>query len=169
MEDSTIVLIISFSIIGMITAFCIWLVVRDRRRFKKLHPQLVERWDELANALGLIWVVPIDHVAKTRSPPALTGTLEKRDVYVALQDESGDEALLQKWVVVVHVGLAKSPKSRKVKRAVLRVLRQGRHAVATIKKRELAVHRQGLQSTPAEIEALVQQCLTAANQLDSSH
>jgi len=167
MEDSTIVLIISFSIIGAIAAFCIWVVVRDRRRFKKLHPRTVERWDELADTLGLTWVVPIDHVRKTTAPPALTGTLEKRDVYVALQDESSDEALRQKWLVVVHVGLAKSPKSRKLKRAVLKELKQGRHALAQVKKRQLAVHRQGLQSTAPEIEALVKQCLTAANRLDS--
>lgn len=166
MEDSTIVLIISFFVIGLITAFCIWIVVKDKRYFKKMHPVLVKRFDEVANALGLIWVVPIDHVREKKDPPAITGKFKGRDLYVALQDDSDDESLRAKWDLVVHVGLGKTLVPKRERRSTLKGLKKNRRGQAIIKKRTLIVHRPGLHLVPDEIVDLVQQCVSGASHLE---
>jgi hypothetical protein len=166
MEDSTIVLIISFIIIGLITAFCIWIVVKDKRYFKKMHSDLVQRFDAVADALGLVWVVPIDHVREKKSPPALTGKLKGRDLYVALQDDSDDESLRAKWDLVVHVGLRKTLVPKKARKVTLKGLKKSRRGQAFIKQRTLLVHRSGLHLSADEIVTLVQQCVTGAGLLE---
>ncbi len=166
MEDSTFVLIISFSIIIAIAAFCVWYAVKDKLRFKRMHRMLVERWDGAAAALRLSWVVPIDHVRETKAPPALTGTIGGRDVYVALQDESSDESLRAKWFVVVHLGVAKELVPRRERGKVLKKLKKGRGAVAKVKKRQMVVHRAGLQADAEWIKGLVEECLNGASQLE---
>lgn len=167
MEDSTIVLIISFFIIGLIAAFCIWVVVKDKRYFKKMHPELVERWDQVATALGLTWVVPIDHVRKTRSPPALLGKVQSREVYLALQDESSEESLRARWDLVVHVGLGGNLVARKERKPVLKGLKRRRGEVR-IKKRQLLVNRPGLYCGADEVVAFVHECIAGAKELDAS-
>jgi hypothetical protein len=166
MEQSTFVLIVSFSIIALIAGICVWVVVKDKLAYRRLHPQLVEWWNRLAEEVGLSWVVPIDHVRKTVAPPALFGKLRRREVYVALQNDAAEEDLRAKWVVVVHVSLRTKPLSRKVKRGVLRSLKKGRGAVARVKKKQLVVHRRGLRVGAEWIQGLLEECLDAADGLD---
>jgi hypothetical protein len=166
MEQSTFVLIVSFSIIALIAGVCVWVVVKDKRAYRKLHPQLLEWWDRLAEDMGLSWVVPIDHVRKTVAPPALFGKLRRREVYVALQNDAAEEDLRGKWVVVVHLSLGAKPLSREVKRGALRGLKRGRGAVAQVKKKQLVVHRRGLRVGAEWIRGLIEECLDGADQLD---
>jgi len=165
MEESTIVLIVSFVVIGIIAAVCVWVVVKDRRYFKKMHPQLVDRFDAVATVLGLTWVVPIDHVREKRMPPALTGKHDGRDVYVALQDESDEESLRAKWNLVVHIGVGRKLVPRKERKPILKSLKH-RGGEAVVKKNQLAVQGPGLQCTADEIVARVQECIGAADRLD---
>jgi hypothetical protein len=151
-------------ILLVIAALVVGLVVRDKRRFRAHHGELVTAWDAAARELGLAWVVPIEHVRAEVKPPALQGRVDGLTLYLAVRDDSVDEELRAKWVIDGHVTLPHEPRGNV--KPILKPWKRGRRAKAKVIGRELRVQRGGLALDPDEIVSFARDLLVSAHELE---